>query len=114
MKLLVIVTTSPWAGSLAGASLRFVRAAREQGHEVPAVYFREEGVYHAIRGRMADSGTERPSDAWIALAGEDTQLLLCSAASSRRLDSSTDSAFREAGLARMWALAAECDRVVTF
>lgn len=115
MKLLVIVNESPWGRSLASTALRFVRAARAQGHSVPAVYFRDNGVYHALRGRMADSGQERPADAWVALAGSDTELLLCSSAAARRLDApGAQAPFREAGLARMWALALACDRVVTF
>lgn len=115
MKLFVIINESPWGRSLSSAALRFVRAARDQGHSVPAVYFRDDGVYHALRGRMADSGHEHPADAWAVAAGSDTELLLCSSAVARRFDGSLDTGpFREAGLARMWALALECDRVVTF
>lgn len=118
MKLLVIVNESPWGGSLAVAALRFVRAARSLGHSVPAVFFRGDGVYHAVAGRMADGGQDTPAAAWVALATPDTRLLVCSADAARRLDAgfgvSTGSVFEEAGLARMWRLAADCDRVVAF
>jgi len=117
MKVFVIVNETPWGSSLASAALRFVRAALRQGLEVPAVFFSGDGVYHALPGRMSDSGQEKPAEAWMTLAGQEIELLLCSSAAARRLDgipAETASAFREAGLARMWALASDCDRVVNF
>lgn len=118
MKLLVVVTASPWGGSLPGAALRLVRAAKRSGHEVPAVYFRDDGVYHALRGRHVDGGQAPALDEWLAIAGSDTELLICSAAAGRRIDitdlESTTPALRAAGLSRMWDLVAGCDQVVTF
>jgi sulfur relay (sulfurtransferase) complex TusBCD TusD component (DsrE family) len=41
-------------------------------------------------------------------------LLLCSAASQRRLERAPETGFREAGLAEILDLMNSCDRVVTF
>lgn len=119
MDILVVVNESPWGSSLAGAAQRFVKAALDAGEAVPAVFFQNDGVYNALAGRASDDGLPSPIETWCELAGEKgTQMLLCSAASARRLDrqaaDSLPDAFREAGLAAMWELARRCDRVVTF
>ncbi len=119
MDILVIVNESPWGSSLATAALRFVRAAQHSGKCVPAVFFHNDGIYNALPGRVSDDGLPSPVQSWVELAeyGE-TELLLCSAASARRLAQSAvnelPGAFREAGLVEMWGLAGRCDRVVTF
>lgn len=119
MKILLLVNASPWGGSLAATALRFLRAALAAGHEVPAVYFRGEGVYHALRGRRADPGTEDHWRAWDGLAREhDFDLLLCSAAAARRLPADQadglEAPWREAGLAEGLGLIGQADRVVSF
>jgi sulfur relay (sulfurtransferase) complex TusBCD TusD component (DsrE family) len=87
---------------------------QEGGIDVAAVYFRDEGVYHAMRGRAADAGTPDLTEAWLEWSGRhDVPLLLCSADSQRRLESTESSGFRETGLAEVFALMAACDRVVS-
>ena len=119
MDILVIVNESPWGSSLATAALRFVRAAQHSGKRVPAVFFHNDGIYNALLTRSSDDGLPSPVHSWCELAGRgETELLLCSAASARRLAQSAvnelPTAFREAGLVEMWGLAEHCDRVVTF
>jgi tRNA 2-thiouridine synthesizing protein D len=119
MDILVIVNESPWGSSLAGTAQRFIRAALDAGHRVPAVFFQNDGVYNALGGRAADDGLPSPFTGWCELGRRSgVQLLLCSAASARRLEQSQvdqlPAGFREAGLARMWELAVDCDRLVTF
>lgn len=115
MKILVIVNVSPWAGSLAVTGLRLTRAMLGHGHDIGAVYFRDEGVYQAIAGRATDSGTPVLRDAWADLSREHgVPLLLCSAAAQRRLEQAPGGRFREAGLAEVLELMRSCDRVVSF
>jgi sulfur relay (sulfurtransferase) complex TusBCD TusD component (DsrE family) len=112
VKILVIVNASPWGGSIAVTALRMVRAMVHHGYRIAAVYFREEGVYQALAGRVTDHGTPALRDAWLELP--EVPLLLCSAASQRRLERAPESGFREAGLAEILDLMNSCDRVVTF
>ena len=119
MDILVIVNESPWGSSLATAALRFVRAAQHAGKEVAAVFFHGDGIYNALPGRVSDDGLPCAVQDWCELAGQgETELLLCSASSARRLAQSIvnelPGEFRESGLVRMWELAGRCDCVVTF
>ncbi|HET6591817.1 MAG TPA: DsrE family protein [Xanthomonadales bacterium] len=115
MKILVIVNVSPWGGSLAVTALRLVRAMLGRGHEIAAVYFREEGAYHALAGRAGDSGTPVLRDAWLDLYREHgVPLLLCSSAAQRRLEQAPGDGFREAGLAEVLEMMQDSDRLVTF
>ncbi len=115
MKILVIVTESPWGSSLGVTALRLVRALIGEGEQLCAVYFREEGVYHAQQGRAGDAGTPSLYEAWEELArNQGVQLMVCSSAAQRRLDKAPGGSFAEAGLAQMMELLQDCDRVVTF
>jgi tRNA 2-thiouridine synthesizing protein D len=115
VKILVIVNASPWGGSIAVTALRLVRAMVNHGYRIAAVYFREEGVYQALAGRVTDQGTPALRDAWLELQRlTGAPLLLCSAAAQRRLERSPGADFREAGLAEILELMNSCDRVVTF
>jgi len=131
VKVLVIVSSSPWGGSLGVTALRLVRAMLRDGQSdglrdgsrdglpnglrVAAVYFREEGVYQALPGRAADAGTPVLRDAWLELMHQDgVPLLLCSSAAQRRLDACPEGGFREAGRAEVLELMQACDRVVVF
>lgn len=115
MKVLVIVNASPWGGSLPVTALRVVRALVADGMCLAAVFFREEGVYHAVPGRVTDSGTPDLNESWAELArSAKFPLLLCSSAAQRRLEGTPGNRFREAGLAEVVELMGEVDRVVTF
>lgn len=99
-------------------ALRFLRATLDAGHKVSAVYFRGDGVYHAMPGQQADPGAEDLSMAFAALAqSQSIGLLLCSAALTRRFparQASFESPWEPAGLARWVELLGESDRVVNF
>lgn len=113
MKVLVIVNTSPWGGSLAVTALRLARAMVRDGLHIAAVYFREDGVYQALPGRVADAGTPSLRDAWLELMRDaGVPLLLCSSAAQRRLGACPEGGFREAGRAEVLELLQGCDRVV--
>ena len=115
MKILIIVNESPWGSSLGVTALRLTRAMAARDEQISAVFFREDGVYHALPGRAVDNGTPGLADAWQMLAGQGGfPLLLCSSAAQRRFRQAPEGTFREAGLAEMMELMAGSDRVVTF
>jgi len=115
MKILLIVNNSPWGSTLGLTALRFSRAMISEGMLLSAVFFREDGVYHALQGRVTDAGTPPTSEAWQEVGrSSGARLLLCSSSSQRRLEIAPGGEFREAGLAEMMELMAASDRVVTF
>ena len=110
-----MVNESPWGSDLALAAWRFVSAAVESGREITAVFFREEGVYNAIKGGNSDPGTPCLAEAWQELAGKQgPRLLVCSSSWERRCEDYPNGNFELAGLAEMMELMLDCDRVVTF
>ena len=115
MKILVIVNVSPWGGSLAVTALRLVEAMLSHGFEIAAVYFRGEGVYQALTGRIVASGPPELRTAWLNIQErKGVPLLLCSSAAQRRLERPPTEGFREAGLAEILELMGGCDRTVSF
>lgn len=116
MKCLLIVNESPWQTALAVCALRFAQAAERAGLEIVAVFFREDGVYHALAATSADSGTPELSAGWQEFsASTGARLLLCSASSQRRLPVGTSApSFEQTGLAEMLELMQQSDRLVTF
>ncbi|MEJ8568435.1 DsrE/DsrF/TusD sulfur relay family protein [Elongatibacter sediminis] len=115
MKCLIIVNESPWGSGLALGAWRFARAASEGPLDVVAVFFREDGIYNAVQGGSADSGTPDLEQAWRALAGDDgTELLLCRSSLDRRLAERPVSPWQVSGLTPMFEIMLDCDRVVTF
>jgi len=115
MKILLIVNNSPWGGTLGLTALRFARAVVSEGMLLTAVFFREDGVYHALTSRSTDRGTPETVNAWLEISrSSGARLLLCSASSQRRLEVAPAGEFREAGLAEMMELMAASDRLVTF
>lgn len=114
MKVLVIVNHSSWGSSLGVVALRLVAAMPQGGLEVAAVYFRGEGVYQALAGRVGDPGTPDLCARWLELAARNRfPLLLCRSASQRRLSQPPASDFREAGLAEVLELASRCERILS-
>ena len=112
-----MVNASPWGASLGATALRFARAALAEGHTVPAVYFRGDGVYQAQSGRQADPGAESLAEAWADLArAHEAVLLLCASAGARRFPEAQAFAppWRLAGLAEWVHWLERTDRVVSF
>lgn len=118
VKILLMVNTSPWGSSRSGVALRFLRAALARRHELSAIYFRADGVYHALPGRQADPGTEDLSTVYAELArAHHIELLLCSAAVTRRFSENAtgfQDPWRVAGLARWVELLDQSERLVAF
>lgn len=118
MNILMIVNSSPWGSTRALAAWRFARAWLAAGHRIEAIFFRGDGVYNALPGTVADSGTPDLANAWAELgAPSNPPLWLCSAALARRLPSGPETlatGFRPAGLLEAMAVVPRCDRVVNF
>lgn len=115
MKILLIVNYSPWGSTLGITALRFARAAIAEDMHVSAVFFREDGVFHALSARSTDAGTPATIEAWTEFRkNTGARLLVCSSSSQRRLEVAPADPFREAGLAELMELMAASDRVVTF
>ena len=115
LKLLIIVTESPWGSGLALAAYRLAAAAARSGTVECAVFFREDGIYNALPGEVTDAGTVDLARSWADLAGgEGIRLLLCRSSSQRRLASRPAAPFEESGLTEMVKLLLTSDRVVTF
>ena len=112
MKFLVIVNEAPWAGSLGLTAHSLTRSLLIKGQQVSAVFFREEGVYHAQEGR---AGEGQPlHQQWLELGKQySVPLLLCSSDAQRRFSSADHEGFQEAGLATVLAMLEDCDRVLT-
>lgn len=117
VKILVMVNSSPWGSGRSAVALRFVRAALDADHELSAIYFRGDGVYHAVPGQQADPGAEDLTNAFAKLAqSHGTELMLCTAALMRRFPNTHEVSlpWRAAGLAQWVGLLEEADRVVSF
>jgi len=115
VKFLVIVNESPWASGLALCASRFVLAASASGHQISAIFFREDGVYNALPGELTDAGTPDLAETWAELAdAAETRLLLCSSSRLRRFEDNPSACFAESGLTEMFELMLQCDRVVSF
>jgi sulfur relay (sulfurtransferase) complex TusBCD TusD component (DsrE family) len=116
VKCLIIVNESPWQTGLATCALRFAEAAGSVGLQISAVFFREDGVYHALGGTLTDAGTPELTSGWLAIAARTgTRLLLCSASCQRRLPAAASAPeFSQTGLADMLELMQEADQLVTF
>lgn len=84
--------------------------------QLAAVFFREDGVYNALAGTLADAGTPELSAAWRELAARcGTKLLLCSASTQRRLPAGCEiTEFQQSGLADMLEWVQTSDRVISF
>jgi len=114
VNIMLIVNESPWGGSLGLTALRLARVLLTRGQRLAAVYFREEGVYHALQGE-ADAGTPDLRQAWLDLAREHrVPLLLCSSAVARRFEGTDTKGFRTAGLAEVLELMVSCDHQLSF
>lgn len=115
MNCLIIVNDGPWSSGRALAAWRFARAAVANGLEVPAVFFREDGVYNARSGSAADAGTPDLATAWRAFAeSTGARLLLCRSSLDRRTRGDPEPPFEPAGLAAVFERMLACDRVVSF
>ena len=114
LNIILIINESPWGNSLSATAARLAGHVSDSGHNLQAVFFREDGVYNCQRGMSETSSTENPAGAWADLgANHDTHLMVCQSSAARRLPQKPESPFREAGLVELMDRVADCDRVIT-
>ena len=115
MNVIFTINDSPWGSTLGVTALRMATALRGKGMTLEAIFFREDGVYHAQRGRAGDHGTPDLFEAWKSLAETGgTRLLVCSTSALRNLPEPVSAPFREAGLPEFMELMRQSDRVVAW
>ena len=117
MEMLVIVNDSPLRSYSSLAALRFCRAASRRGHVVCQVFFYLDGVYHQLDVNTNESAEPDLVYEWQQFAAScDTELVLCAAASHRRIRSQlpVPAEFREGSLVEMLDLATRVDRMLSF
>ncbi len=125
---LILVHSSNYASQSSASALNYAESVINNGHDLKAIFFYQEGVYHA------NSLTNIPSDELDTSTGfkqlnadHGTPLLLCVTAADKRgivnehheqeqalPHGNVDPAFTVAGLAEMVTIAAETDRLVQF
>ena len=128
MKILVCVNNAPHFSPGGRSALEFTRAALEQGHQVPCVFFYHDGVLTGSGFASLPADQQDLTAAWQQLAAaRSLDLVLCIGAAMRRgiLDdagaieqlmpaANLASGFRIAGLGQWMDAVVLADRVVRF
>lgn len=128
MKFGVVVSEGPYTHQAADSAYLFVKAALEQGHEVPRVFFYHDGVNVSTRLTIPPQDERNIQQNWTALAKDHgVDLVVCIAAAQRRgiLDENEASrqgkdanniaeGFRISGLGQLIEMGIQTDRLVTF
>ncbi len=128
MKFGVVVSEGPYTHQASDSAYNFVKAALENGHEVPRVFFYHDGVNVGTRLSIPPQDERNIQKNWTALAAEhDLDLVICIAAAQRRglLDENEASrqgkdanniseGFRISGLGQLIEMGIQTDRLMTF
>ncbi len=120
-----MVHGTSYANQSSRSAVKYAQAVINRGHTLKAIFFYQEGVYHANALSIVPTDESDARSSFKAL--NNTPLLLCVTAAEKRgiidkeqakLEALThfnlDEAFTIAGLAEMAAIAAETDYVVQF
>lgn len=122
----LLVTASPTATRSGLTAQRFARAVLARGHHLPLVFFLDEGTHAGHQAASTPSDETDLLAGWAALAGGDTELVLCVSSALRRglrdataaaregSNATVHPAFRLGGLGELVEALASSDRVVTF
>jgi len=128
LKFGVVVSEGPYTHQAADSAYLFVKAALEQGHEVPRVFFYHDGVNVSTRLTIPPQDERNIQKNWSALAlDHGVDLVVCIAAAQRRgiLDENEATrqgkdanniaeGFRISGLGQLIEMGIQTDRLVTF
>ena len=128
MQFSIVVLASPTASQGSWSALQFCRTALAGGHDIPRVFFFQDGV--GIASRLAQPPADEPSliEGWQQLAADhDVELVICVSAGSRRGLLDPDEArrrgteetnvadgFAVSGLGQLAEAVITCDRLMTF
>ena len=125
---LILLHSSAYANQSSRSALKYAQAVINKGHELKAVFFYSEAVYHANSLAIIPTDEDNIGDGFRQLnKTHNTPLLLCVTAAEKRgiIDAqqaklelfdhhNLDESFTIAGLAEMAEIACECDRLVQF
>ncbi len=115
--MLVIVNDSPLGSHSSLTALRFCIAASSRGHVVLQVFFYLDGVYQQLDIKVHETAEPDLGSRWREFAaGGETELVVCGAASHRRIPQqlSQSSGFRQGSLVEMLDLSTRVGRLLTF
>jgi tRNA 2-thiouridine synthesizing protein D len=125
---LIMVHSTNYANQSSRSALKYAEAVINRGHTLKAIFFYQEGIYHANNLSLIPTDELNTSDGFKTLnTNHTTPLLLCVTAAQKRGVIDEDQAkleslahfnladgFTIAGLAEMASIAAQADYVVQF
>ena len=128
MKFGIVVSEGPYTHQASDSAYNFAKAALENGHEVPRVFFYHDGVNVGTRLSVPPQDERNIQQNWTALAKEhEVDLVICIAAAQRRglLDENEATrqgkdanniaeGFRISGLGQLIEMGIQTDRLVMF
>jgi len=127
MKINVLVTGGLYSQQSAYSAWRFCCAALEAGHDISQVFFYQDGVTQASALASPLSDEFNALAAWVELAAQGVELMVCVSASERRGVVGSDQsaelgfdqhnlhpAFASVGLGVLHEASLAADRTVTF
>ena len=128
MKFGIVVSEGPYTHQASDSAYNFAKAALENGHEVPRVFFYHDGVNVGTRLSVPPQDERNIQQNWTALAKEHgVDLVICIAAAQRRglLDENEATrqgkdanniaeGFRISGLGQLIEMGIQTDRLVMF
>jgi tRNA 2-thiouridine synthesizing protein D len=117
MKFGILVNEGPFTHQASDSALHFVKAAIEKGHEVPRVFFYNDGVNNGNRLSAPQQDDRNLVKLWSQLAKDHgVDLVICVAAALRRgiKDDVLAEGFRISGLGQFIEVGMEADRLVVF
>jgi tRNA 2-thiouridine synthesizing protein D len=117
MKIGILVNEGPFTHQASDSAYRFAKAAIEKGHEVPRVFFYNDGVFNSNKLSEPQSDDRNLVDLWSKLGQEHgIDLVVCIAAALRRgiKDEVLKEGFRISGLGQLVESGIQNDRLVVF
>lgn len=117
MKFGVLVNEGPFTHQASDSAYHFVKAAFAKGHEVPRVFFYNDGVNNGNRLSAPQQDDRNLVKLWGQLAKDHgVDLVICVAAALRRgiKDDVLAEGFRISGLGQLIEVGMDSDRLVVF
>jgi len=117
MKIGLLVNEGPYNHQASDSAYQFARAAIARGHQIPRVFFYNDGVHNATKLTEPPQDDRHIVNRWAKLAAEaGIDLVVCVAAGLRRglVEDNLAPGFRISGLGQLVEAGIECDRLVVF
>ncbi len=117
MRFGILINEGPYQHQASDSAYLFTKAALEEGHEVPRIFFYMDGVNNATRLQEPQQDDRNIVRRWSQLAEtHGIDLVVCVAAALRRgiKDEVLAPGFRISGLGQLVEIGIQADRLVTF